>query len=193
MRIIVFITALLISTAHANLIDLTPGGFSENSPPPAFNQFLLGQTRGNLLFFDSISAIPYELYGQTYPPGWVSKFGILNGGVYFFSNLDKTGPVTNSTISWNFTGTDFWLRELYVWGRVNDSATLTNLYRVPWSDRFQSDGTVTLNGITNIEQIAFYGTDPSHVPDGGMSLSLFILSLLALGYLKYEAQRRRNA
>src|ERR1700730_3250453 len=192
MKTLTLLLCAFALSAHATLIDQTPGGFSENSPPPAFYQFLNHQystgTGGWMLFFDSTSGIPYTLPDGTHPPGWVSQFGVLNGGTYFFSNLGQSGPVANSTLSWNFTGTDVWLEEIYVWGRVDAHSSLTNLYTVPWNDRFISDGSVSLNGITKIDQIAFYGTDPLHVPDTGKTLWLLAFAFVALFALNFYNQ-----
>jgi hypothetical protein len=174
-KIIILLLALTTS-ARATLLDLTPGGFHEGDFPPPFLDFIRQEIDHKLWFYDSMSAVPYTINGHAYPPGWASQFGILNGGTYFFCRIDLSGPVPETTILWNFTGTDFFLIDVLVEGVTGDWA---NLYRVPHS--LKGEGSVTIDGIINIGQIAFYGNNPNApVPDNGFTLLLFGIAVAVL-------------
>src|SRR6266516_3477987 len=189
-RTIIISSALLISAAHANLIDLTPGGFNiDNGLPPAFHRL---QTQ---IFFDT------RAHGVVGPPpryynGWVSQYGALNGGTYFFTNLFTLGDTPGASISWNFNGAPngYWLSTIDVFGRRADGTAWESIYGVPWSDRFLSlsDQLVTLDGFTTIMGISFYGLNPETVPDKVNTGALLLLAVSAI-LLTYEAQRPINA
>lgn len=173
-RIIILLLALTTG-ARATLIDLTPGGFDVGTFPPPFLEFLRQQASHTLLFYDSMSAVPYTINGTTYPGGWVSQFGILNGGTYFFCHIDQSGPVPETTISWDFTGTDFFLKDVLVEGNNG----WANLYRVS-NPRLPAEGSVTIDGVLDIYQIAFYGINPNQVPDTSSTLGLLVLAVAGL-------------
>jgi hypothetical protein len=174
-KIIILLLALTTS-ARATLLDLTPGGFHEGDFPPPFLHFIRQEIDHKLWFYDSMSAVPYTSNGHAYPPGWASQFGILNGGTYFFCRIDLSGPVPETTILWDFTGTDFFLIDVLVEGLTGDWA---NLYRVPHS--LTGEGSVTIDGIINIGQIAFYGNNPNApVPDNEFTLLLFGIAVAVL-------------
>jgi hypothetical protein len=81
------LAALLIATtsvAHANLIDLTPGGFPADNPPPVYVDWLL-HTWQHTAF-----ALPTNLYS-------VTGIGTPDG-----------------TISWDLTGTGYTAHWLFV-------------------------------------------------------------------------------
>ena len=182
--IITLLAIAMSPLAHANLVDLTPGGTPIDYGPPSHV--------AQYGFYDS-AAFGYFDNGpnsKIFLKGWVSSFGILNGGTYFFTDLflQSSNP-TSSNVWWNFTGTNYWILYIDVSGNG-----LSNLYQVTHGDGQISSDTITINGITEITQIAFYGRNPAlPIPDTGSALSLFGLSILALCGLKYEAQRRRNA
>src|SRR6266700_7018600 len=90
-RTIIISSALLISAAHANLIDLTLGGFNiDQGLPPSFHRL---QTQ---IFFDEAA---HGVFGPppTYYNGWVSQYGALNGGTYFFTNLFTLGDTPSAS------------------------------------------------------------------------------------------------
>jgi hypothetical protein len=158
---IVILLLLPIASAYSALVPLTPGGFdTEVLPWPApFINFIERQINGNLLFFDDMSAIPwYDEYGNEHPPGWVSRYGILNGGTYFFCHIDQTGPVPKTTISWDMTGSGFYMAEIYVDG-YDGEGHLTALYGVPQLGMLTDRGSVTIDRVFPITTIGFYGTD----------------------------------
>jgi hypothetical protein len=164
-------------TAHAHLIDLTPGGFDiDQGLPPAFKRL---QTH---IFFDSAAHGVFDtLEGQQYLDGWVSRFGTLNGGTYFFTDLFGRDTPTAS-ISWDFDGapTGYWLTTIDVFGRRADGSPWENIYGVSVGQRFEGIGSVTLDGFTTIMGISFYGLNPATVPDSADTSALFILGLGAL-------------
>jgi hypothetical protein len=179
MKKTILLLTLVPSIAFGNLIDLTPGGFYADNAPPVFYDFLVKAERPNhWYFFDSIYASPTN----GFPAGWVSRFGELNGGVYFFSNIDQSGPVPTTTISWNFGGNGSLCFVLIDAGVANGNlGALSNLYRVPLKERFEGEGTVTLDGFYDINSIAFYGRLPSQgVPDSGTTIGLFLIGLLGI-------------
>jgi hypothetical protein len=177
--------AIIVSPlAHANLIDETPGGFNpDNGLPPAFFQLQ------KLLFFDEAAFGTFDLpSGPTFINGWVSQFGVLNGGQFFFTNLFQVSPTASTLIWWNFAGQSDgdWLTAIDLFGRTANGTAVENIYRVPWGDRFQSPGdqTVTLDGSTQIMGISFYGLNPATVPDSGNTLALLGLALAAIGAIR---------
>ena len=141
---------------HGFLTDLTPGGFYEPDAehwPQAFIDFLLDQPPyGDLLFFDEMIAVPYEINGQDYSPGWVSQFGVLNGGIYFFCHIDQTGPVPVTVIRWNFIGSNYYLDTIYL---HSDDTAFTSLYKIRFGNR--GVGLITIDNIKPVDDVAFYG------------------------------------
>jgi hypothetical protein len=179
------IIALLIATAitaQADLIDLTPGGFSAaNELPPAL-EMLFTQT-----FFDEAGHGTFYLPdGPTYFDGWISRYGRLNGGRYFFTDLFGRDTPTAS-VFWNMPGAPdhFGMTMLDVVG-VLDGVIWDNIYYVPPSDRFIIPATlVNVHPGTNILGISFYGA-----PDSGSTIVLFGLTLLlTLGVFKRIIER----
>ena len=189
-RTIIVSSALLISAAHANLIDLTPGGFDPGQGlPPAFHRL---QTH---VFFDTAA---HGVFGPppTYYNGWISQYGALNGGTYFFTNLFDLGDTPSASIWWNFNGAPngYWLSTIDVFGRRADGTPWENIYGVPRGDRFisPSDQLVIVDGFTTIMGISFHGLNPETVPDKVNTGALLLLAVSAV-VLTYQAQRRRNA
>ena len=168
------LAALLIATAsvaHANLIDLTPGGFNVDNAPPEFYQFLQQWNQHHFDFFDSAT-----------PNGWASQYGILNGGTYFFTDLiGHPGQSTN--VSWNFSTLPGWsMSRLLLEGRAQDGTAWDNIYAVPNNYReFDSLETALIHDGVDIFQISFFGRWPgSPVPDSGSTALLSALGLAAL-------------
>src|SRR6266487_866207 len=127
-RTILISSALLVSAAHANLIDLTLGGFNiDQGLPPSFHRL---QTQ---IFFDEAA---HGVFGPppTYYNGWVSQYGALNGETYFFTNLFTLGDTPSASIWWNFNGAPngYWLSTIDVFGRRADGTPWENIYGVPW-------------------------------------------------------------
>ena len=59
---------------------------------------------------------------------------------------------------------------------------MENIYAVPWGDRFVSPGNqiVTLDGMTTIMGISFYGLNPATVPDQASTAVLLLVALITI-------------
>jgi hypothetical protein len=180
MKRIAVILTLIPSLCVGSLIDVTPGGFHTGDFPRPFLQFINDQ-RGVIQFFDSMTSVPTS----GFPAGWISQFGILNGGTFFFAHIDESGPVPTTEISWDFSGSNFFLLAVLVEGLDND---LKNLYRIRFTDPARTEGsaTITINGTANIFDIAFFGND-HFVLDSGWTIVLFFIGLISLFSL-YETK-----
>jgi len=142
MRIKLFLSALLfVSTARATLIDLTPGGFDPNNAPLIFYQFINYETTGQISFFDEAAHGWFDLpEGRQYLDGWVSRYGVLNGGTNFFTDLFGHDTPTAS-VSWDFSTLPNWgVTDLLLFGRDQDGKAWYNLYAVPNGFRFIDAG-----------------------------------------------------
>jgi hypothetical protein len=165
----------LAGTVHANLIDLTPGGFDFTQPyPKEFLNFVHREVDNRITFFDA-----------AHPNGWDSLYGALNGGTYFFTNLiGNPGPTAN--VSWDFTTLPGWsmsvlLIEGEMWG---------HLYGVGGRfDTVDLGDLVTLHDGLNITSLAFYGRNPdsASVPDSGSTLALMGIALVGFFFLQRKS------
>jgi hypothetical protein len=171
-RLIAILT-LVPSIAFGSLIDLTPGGFNVNDPfPEAFTKFIVTVNAGprTIMFFDSFYTSPTN----GFPTGWVSQYGALHGGD--FIHIDLTGPVPVTTFAWDFGDSGFYLTNV-----LTEGDAWAHLYGIGAGTRFTGEGTITLNGIIDINSIAFYGKNINQgVPDTGTTLGLFVIGLLGL-------------
>jgi hypothetical protein len=159
MNKLLVILLLTATNAFAQLIDLTPGGFSPSNPPPGVVEELFAQ-----VFFDEAAHGFFDLpppIGTVYLNQWVSMFGELDGGVYFFTNLFTLGDTPSASIWWDFRRLNgFGLTMLDVWGRKPDGTAWEHIYAVRPSKAKKSHPVlVTLDGMTFIQSIAFYGKD----------------------------------
>jgi hypothetical protein len=180
---VIFCAAAAVST-HAHLIDMTPGGFNfNNGVPPAFLQLINAQVSNQIDFFDEHTR-----------SGWVSQFGVLNGGTYFFTDL--TFGMTTANVSWDFTGIDdFSMRWINVFGSDANGDAWGHVYQVGGGEWFDSNGSlpVILNGDAEIWSISFFGRSPftNRVPDAGSSLALFGIAVAGLvSYSSFWRLRR---
>ena len=159
MKKIIVLLALSACVAQARVIDLTPGGYNPDGPlPPAFYQ-LIRQT-----FFDDAAHGWFDTpEGRQYINGWVSLYGTLNGGTYFFTNIfSLPGNTPSALMWWDFTGEPdgYYLTGILVEGFQADGQTpWANIYAVQGMERMQSLGEhlITLNGMASISDISFYG------------------------------------
>jgi hypothetical protein len=167
MKTKLIISALaLASSAHATLIDLTPGGFNINGPWPQpviqfFNQF----GRGN--GFQYLSGANIE-GGQV---GWspFTIFGSDNFGIIL-------PDAANAQVSWNLTNTGGYFLQYVLLEGANG---IDNLYGLRGSGfQFEGGGPVTIDGLTATQSIIFAGTNI--VADSGASLSLFVCAAAVL-------------
>jgi hypothetical protein len=75
------------------------------------------------------------LFDTATPKGWVSLYGVLNGGTYF--NTDLIGhPGQSAHVSWDFsTLPGYSMSRMLLEGRAADGTAWVNLYSVPGSFR----------------------------------------------------------
>lgn len=159
--------ALIAATnAHADLIPIT------------LNQFIYDEVvQRYFFFFDEARVIPYtDENGVVVPThGFVSRYGPLNGGIYFNTDLFSNDPTTSATIWWDFTGLPgFRLTRIY--DVIEGGQEF--FYQIPPGEGVIGSEVVT--GIDNINIIAFFGNDGRNVPD---ETNTFLLSALAIGFL----------
>jgi|SRR5437667_3329897 len=148
-----------LCTAQARVIDVTPGGYNPDGPlPPAFYQ-LIRQT-----FFDEAAhGWFYTPNGREHINDWVSLYGVLDGGTYFFTNIfSLPGNTPSALIWWDFTGepNGYFLTGILVEGFQADGQTpWANIYAIQGMERMQSLGEhlIILNGMASITSISFYG------------------------------------
>ena len=164
------ITAILIATAslaHANLIDLTPGGFSFSNEPPAYVEFVqLVLRQGTILIAganisgNQVDWSPYTLFGP-------ANFGI-----------SPNGASANTT--WNLTDTEgYFMQYILVDGIGTPDQITEHLYGVTGGTfKFDGEALVIIDGQLAISSISFFGSNL--VPDGGWTLALFAIALSIL-------------
>ena len=153
---LILILLCIATVAQAQLIDLTPGGFNpDEGLPPAYYE-LINQT-----FFDEAAHGWFNLpWGDEYLNGWVSMFGALDGGTYFQTNLFQLRNTPSANVWWNFGRSDYGITMIDVWGRKPDGTTREHIYKVRRGQAgVMHPDMVTLDGMTLIKSIAFYGTN----------------------------------
>lgn len=156
------ILAILIATAgiaQANLIDLTPGGFSLLNPfPPAVIKFFNTPqlTRANI-----VNGQPQWVSGEPFGP---ANFGIQINGA-------------SADVSWNLLNTNgFFTKYVFLEG----PNFMANLYTTTGPVDFWRDGsgTVTIDGMSSIISITFSGRNS--IPDSGSALEMLAISTTIL-------------
>jgi len=145
---------------NADIIDLTPGGFSILNPPQVYvdweADFFAGLYHG-LAFLTST--------------GWRSDF--------LGEPLFHATPVgaTDITISWDLTGTRFAVEYLFTGTGPN---FWVNMYQITGSDRIVGSGLFTIDGNFPITASGIYGTGIIHTPDAGNTLVMLFIALVLL-------------
>jgi hypothetical protein len=173
MYLIIGVFAFTLTT-RAGIIDLTPGGTPiDFGPPPPV------QSHG---FYDTAAFGWFDTpEGKTFVRGWVSTFGILNGGQYFFTDLFTNNPSPFADVWWNFGNSGYPLLYVDVFGFVPGGNSVANLYQITHQDTLNGRFQVTLDGVTHITSISFYGRNPAlPVPDSGFTLTLLSEAVGAL-------------
>src|SRR5262245_41643229 len=92
------ITLALATSVHANFINLIPGGYNyslhgHQPPQELFGKIINPEISHFIDFFDSAE-----------PGGWVSQFGVLNGGThpnYFLATDLINGPEPFASIAYD--------------------------------------------------------------------------------------------
>jgi hypothetical protein len=135
MKTKLLLTALLASSAHAALVDLTPGGFSELNPPPVWVWLVTTQTQiaGANIANNQVTWSPFEPLGP-------NQFSIIPFG-------------TKAIVTWNTLGTGYVL-EYVLLEANNDNA---NIYAPASSHLPVGMGYVVIDNFSNIQGITFYG------------------------------------
>jgi len=176
--------SLAASTLNAVLIDTTPGGFDWSTAteiPPALLEIAHKQEQSQLALFDDAAVVQPSGGHSDNIPGWLSAFGVLNGGTLFDTDLFQLDPTANANVWWNFADSGYSLRWIDVFGHDVNGTPWEYFYYV---DRkgFQNSGSalVTLNDSARIEDIALYGRTPfMAIPESGQTWVLMAVGIVA--------------
>jgi hypothetical protein len=109
---------------------------------------------------------------------------LFGNGEFLFSNLFETSPTSAADIGWNLTDELFgdWLTYVVLFGQNSDGDGTYNVYGVHGL-KFRDDlEHVTIDGISTINGIAFYGWNINQptVPENDLTSILFVLGLVSL-------------
>ena len=159
-----------VSSVHATLIDLTPGGFAWNNRAPVFERFLRDWNHQTTSIIAGAN-----ITGNVVDWSHFTLFGPDN----FI--IDPQGP--SASVSWNLANTEgYWLQYIWVTGEGGDNQITNHLYRVGGLTRFEGDGSVIIDGFNAITNITFLGINNT-IPDVGSTLLLFGLAIAAGSWL----------
>lgn len=169
-KLAVIIALCVTASAHANLIDLTPGGFDLTEPlPTVVANFFRNYGHG-------MQNIAGALIVNRQPE-W-SPFTIFGDDQF---NLSLNPDGTGADIDWDLSGTGFHLRFVF----VESSDLLAHLYAVRGRELITGDGFIEIDGMTPILAATFAGGN--RIPEGGSTLALMGLGMVALFFLKRKA------
>jgi len=171
----VVIAAIVISAtlAHANLIDLTPGGFDLTKPWPQvvanfFEQYSFERMQ-------NIAGANIKINGQL---KW-STYTVF-GDDRFDITLNPTA--TGADVDWDLTGTGYHLQFVF----AESSAYIAHLYAVRGMEEFVGDGFVEIDGAIPFVGITFTGRNT--IPDTGSTLAMLSIAIGILGlYRRVQA------
>lgn len=163
-KLLIAIIALCVTaSAHANLIDLTPGGFDLTQPfPVVVANFFRNYGHGMQNIAGAL-----VVNGQ---PEW-SPFTLF-GDDQFDLTLNPEG--TGADVGWDLSGTGYHLRFVF----VESSDLLAHLYAVRGGELLTGDGFIEIDGMTPILAATFAGGNMT--PEGGSTLVLMGLGFVAL-------------
>jgi hypothetical protein len=164
----IVLAAILLSAtlAHANLIDLTPGGFDFNQPWP----------QPVLYFFGNVGLRFEQLAGANITNGQVIWSPFEPFGDNLFDITLHSGG-TGADVAWNLTGTGFF----YPFVLVESAALKGNLYRAQFPGDFDT-AFVEIDGTTPPDGITFFGV--TSVPDAGSTLMLLAVAMATVIFLR---------
>lgn len=172
----VLLLAFAVPAFSASLIDLGQGSF----PHWHNTHFLDSAAHG---WFDTPT-------GKVFLNGWVSQYGVLDGGKYFHTDLFDVSPTSRAAIWWDFAGSlysasDSWaLYFVQVFGRDTNGNSEYRNYQVKETALVSSPGrqAVELRDGFAVMSIAFYGGPASvQVPEPStLAMLPFALGLLGL-------------
>jgi len=152
-RIIVVSGALLASSvAHATLIDLTPGGFSLLNLPPVVIQW-------------------EQTIGQE------GIFVIAHADILGEPNFSVDPMVENANLTWNLTNISGGSFLYLIVGNSNPNIERANLYQVSLDEITNGSGVVTIDGLTTIAGLDFFGR--VDLPDEANTGALLLLAVSA--------------
>ena len=170
--------------ADASLIDLGQVDLTAwIAGVPAAQQVIertQGLPRGSLVYLNSFRADTGTLGDNGAADA--SHFGVTlsDGGV-------------NGNVTWDLATAGFQLSYVFLIDpRDSTSPSLYHLYGVTPDEAYNSNGDhfVTINGISNIAHIGFFGVAGSPVPDGGSTSILLGLGLGTIEFLRRLRLRR---
>jgi hypothetical protein len=142
MKTKLLLLAFLASNAHAALVDLTPGGFSKNKPPPVWVWLLTTQSQiaGANIINNQVEWSPFEPLGP-------KQFSIIPFGA-------------KAVITWDTVGTGYSFQFLLLEGNNGRANIYGRTDDIPVGLGF-----VTIDIISEIQAITFYG-DAISLPAG---------------------------
>jgi hypothetical protein len=154
--------------AHATLIDLTPGGFSElNTPPNVAFVFGLPFLAGANINGNTVNWSPFVPFGP-------NEFSITPLGA-------------NAIISWDLSLTNGQLFQYLLLEAANLQA---NIYHVSPPEMIDGTGFVTIDDFSTIQAIIFIGTN-AIIPETGATIFTFVLALsLIFGFSRFGSGHR---
>lgn len=153
-RLTLILLLAFTSLVHGQaLVDLTPGGYEAGHMPSVFFKLF----DPSVHFFDEAAQGWFDTpNGREYFNRWVSLYGDLDGGQVFFTNLFVLWNPREARIWWNFMyAPRYKLGLIHVWGRKSNGVAWEHLYLA--RQQFAGEASVTLDGATGINSIAFYG------------------------------------
>jgi len=127
------------------------------------------------LFFDAVALREVDLFDSATIDGWASKYGILNGGTFFTTDLIGAHNPSSSICSWNLPE-GYRMRWIEVDG--NTGSTFYQI-RQDWTN-FNSNGSFSAAISGSIYQIGFWGAAPNMVPEFDSTIVLFGVAAGAL-------------
>ena len=170
----VVIATIVLSTtlAHANLIDLTPGGFDLRQPfPTVVANFFARYRPGGMENIAGTNIINGQVI-------W-SPFTVF-GGDRFDITLNPTA--TGADVDWDLTGTGYHLQFVI----AESSALIAHLYAVRGMEEYVGDGFVEIDGAIPFVGITFAGRNT--IPDTGSTLAMLSIAIGILGlYRRVQA------
>jgi hypothetical protein len=148
------------------------------NPPPAVIQW------EQILFHQQIRVIAHaDISGNTVT--WNNS--ILDG-----SNFGVDPANQNAGLTWNLSNVEGSMFLYLIVGNPNIDPNLerANLYQVSLDSIINGNAFVTLDGLTRIDELNFFGR--VNLPDEANTGALLLFAVSAV-LLTYEARRRRNA
>jgi hypothetical protein len=151
------ILLISITSALGTLIDLTPGGFNENNPPPIFFSLLNNEQIVAGANIDGTSVVwsPFTLFG---PANFSIQITDVQSG--------------SASVSWNLTGTPY--QSFFVLLEGANGSGLANIYESTPAFLQTDSGFIT--DFAQVQAITFFAT----VPENLWTLPAFLFAILIL-------------